>query len=330
MAGLTQILRSWPIKTSSDMKLFEKTRLAKLFLRNRIVMPPMATLFGERDGTVSSRLLSYYSRRSLGGAGLIIVENTAVHPDGINYPGTLEIHSDRFEDGLARLASVIKSHGAAAAIQLFHPGRQIHPRYAGNYPIAPSAVPCPVMGGNPKVLEVHEIRDIVKCFVDGAVRVKKVGFDAIEIHGAHGYLVAQFLSPFSNKRNDQYGGDTQRRARFAVEIIEGIRERLGDTFPVILRISADEKVDGGLTLEQTRELIPPLEKAGISALHISAGCYPSMEWVVQPSLQPQGCLKSLAAKVRDWTDLPILGPRWPAFERHDPDRLAIRLGYCAL
>jgi len=288
------------------MLLFEKATFGTLTLRNRIVMPPMATLFGEKDGTVSSKILAYYSRRSLGGAGLIIVENTAIHPSGVNYPGTLEIHSDRYEDGLSALASSIKKGGAKAAIQLFHPGRQIHPKYAGNNPIAPSPIPCPVMGGNPKALEIEEIRDLVNCFVNGAVRAKNVGFEAVEIHGAHGYLVAQFLSPFSNRRDDQYGGDAKRRARFVVEIIEGIRKRLGDSFPVILRVSADEKVEGGLTLELTKDLIPHIEKAGVTSLHVSAGSYPSMEWVVQPYLQPQGCLKGLAAELRGVTKLPIL------------------------
>lgn len=288
------------------MKLFEKFKLGSITLRNRIVMPPMATLFGNRDGTVSSLQIAYYGRRSRGGAGLIIVENTAIHPEGVNYIGTLEIHSERFEEGLSRLASAIKTNGAVAAIQLFHPGRQIHPKYAGNIPVAPSPVPCPVMGGDPKALDPQEIKKLVRFFVDGAIRARDVGFDAVEIHGAHGYLVAQFLSPISNRRNDRYGGDPGRRARFAVEIVEGIRERMGDSFPVIMRISADEKVKGGLTLEQTREIIPYLVRAGISALHVSAGCYPSMEWVVQPYLQPRGLLTVLAKGIRDVTDLPII------------------------
>lgn len=288
------------------MKLFETGTLGTLTLRNRIVMPPMATLFGNRNGTVSSRLLAYYTRRASGGAGLIVVENTAIHPRGINYTGTLEIHHEQFENGLAELASSIKNHGAAAAIQLFHPGRQVHPKYAGNYPVAPSPIPCPVMGGKPHALAVDEIQELVKCFVAGAVRAKAVGFDAVEIHGAHGYLVAQFLSPLSNQRQDQYGGNTRKRARFVVEIVEGIREHLGDTFPVLLRLSADEKVEGGLTLNQTRDLVPHLEKAGITALHVSGGCYASMQWVVQPYLQPQGCLVDLAAGIRDTTALPIL------------------------
>jgi 2,4-dienoyl-CoA reductase-like NADH-dependent reductase (Old Yellow Enzyme family) len=152
------------------MKLFETGALGPLTLRNRIVMPPMATLFGNQDGTVSPRLLAYYSRRARGGAGLIVVENTAIHPRGINYTGTLEIHHERFERGLAELASAIKQHGAAAAIQLFHPGRQVHPKYAGNYPVAPSPIPCPVMGGKPHALTVEEIRKLVKRFVAGAVR----------------------------------------------------------------------------------------------------------------------------------------------------------------
>lgn len=287
------------------MKLFETANLGPLRLRNRIVMPPMAVLFGNRDGTVSERTLAYYARRARGGAGLIIVENTAVDPGGVNYPGTLEIHAAKFEPGLGKLASIIKGHGAAAALQLFHPGRQIHPKFAGNYPIAPSPIPCPVMGGDPHELEVSEIRGLVKKFVEGAARAKAVGFDAVEIHGAHGYLVAQFLSPFSNRRNDDYGGDAARRARFAGEIIQGIREKLGPDFPIILRISAEEKVEGGLTLAQTKEMIPFLEQ-GLAALHVSAGCYPSMEWVVQPYLQPRGCLVELAKAMRGIARVPIV------------------------
>ncbi len=287
------------------MKLFETAALGPLQLRNRMVMPPMATLFGELDGTVSESLLAYYRRRARGGVGMIIVENTAIHPGGVNYPGTLEIHDARFEAGLARLAAAIKSEGAVPAIQLFHPGRQIHPKYRGNYPIAPSPLPCPVMGGNPRELDPAEIRGLVQNFVDGAVRAKAAGFEAVEIHAAHGYLAAQFLSPWSNRRTDGYGGDAERRARFAREIIHGIREKVGDSFPIILRISAEEKVEGGITLEQTRETVPHLAE-GLTALHVSAGCYPSMEWVVQPYLQPRGCLVELARAMRSVTDLPIL------------------------
>jgi 2,4-dienoyl-CoA reductase-like NADH-dependent reductase (Old Yellow Enzyme family)/thioredoxin reductase len=288
------------------LKLFEPASIGVLTLKNRIVMPAMATLFGERGGRTSSGLVAYYARRARGGAGLVIVENTAVHPQGVNYPGTLEIHGEEFEEGLVGLASAIKAGGAAAAIQLFHPGRQVHPKYAGNYPVAPSPIPCPVMGGNPKELEPEEIRDLVRRFAQGAARAKKAGFDAVEIHGAHGYLVGQFLSPASNRREDRYGGDTERRARFAVEIVETIRGEVGDTFPVIFRISADEKVDGGLTLDETRSLLPHLERAGVSAFHVSAGCYASMEWVVQPYLQSRGCLAPLAARVRAATGLPLV------------------------
>lgn len=287
------------------MKLFEKAALGPLEIRNRIIMPPMATLFGNRDGTVSERLLGYYARRARGGAGMIIVENTAVHAGGVNYPGTLEIHDGKFDEGLARLASAIKGHGAAAAIQIFHPGRQIHPKYAGNLPIAPSPVPCPVMGGSPKELDTDEIRGLVRCFADAAARARAAGFDAVEIHAAHGYLVSQFLSPFSNRRTDRYGSDAERRSRFSMEIIEEIRGRVGDSFPIILRISAEDKVDGGLTLEQTLEMIPFLTR-GITALHVSAGCYPSMEWVVQPYLQERGCLVGLARAVKEVADVPII------------------------
>ena len=269
-------------------------------------MPPMATLYGAPDGSVSSQLYEYYSRRARGGVGLIIVENTAVTPRSVNYPNTLEIHHARYEEGLTRLASGIKSTGAGAGIQLFHPGRQMHPKYTGNSLVAPSAIPCPVMKAAPSVLSGAEIRQLVADFVEGAVRAKQVGFDAVEIHAAHGYLGAQFLSPLSNNRTDAYGGSSERRARFVLEIGRGIREAVGDDFPVLLRFSADEKLKGGLTLDAARCLVPLFEKAGFSALHVSAGCYSSMEWIVQPYLQERACLGDLAKAIRQETDLPVI------------------------
>ena len=288
------------------MKLLEPITIGSLKLRNRIVMPPMATLYGSADGTVSPRLYEYYLRRARGGVGLVVVENTAPSPGAINYPNTLEIHDPASEPGFARLARGIKAAGAAAAIQLFHPGRQMHPKYTGNVPVAPSAIPCPVMRAVPRPLDVDDIQRLIEHFVQGAVRARAAGFDAVEIHAAHGYLVGQFLSPLANQRSDAYGGDTARRARFAVEIGSAIREQLGDDFPLLLRFSADEKIAGGLTLAETRRLVPLFEKAGYSALHVSAGCYPSMEWIVQPYLQTPGCLAELAAAVRKETNLPVI------------------------
>ncbi len=233
-------------------------------------MPPMATLYGAPDGCVSSKLFEYYSRRARGGVGLIIVENTAVTPRSANYPNTLEIHHAGYEEGLTRLAAGIKSTGAGAAIQLFHPGRQMHPKYTGNSLVAPSAIPCPVMKAVPSVLSATEIRRLVADFVAGAVRAKRVGFDAVEIHAAHGYLGAQYA------------------------------------FPVLLRFSADEKLEGGLTLDAARRLVPLFERAGFSALHVSAGCYSSMEWIVQPYLQEHACLGDLARAIRQASALPVI------------------------
>ena len=269
-------------------------------------MPPMATLYGASDGSVSSQLYEYYSRRARGGVGLIVVENTAVTPRSANYPNTLEIHHPRYEEGLTWLAEGIKNAGAGAAIQLFHPGRQMHPKYTGNSLVAPSALPCPVMKAVPSVLNGAEIRQLVANFVEGAVRAKQVGFDAVEVHAAHGYLGAQFLSPLSNHRTDAYGGSSERRARFVLDIGRGIREAVGDAFPVLLRFSADEKLQGGLTLDAARRLVPLFEKAGFSALHVSAGCYSSMEWIVQPYLQGPACLGEMAKAIRQESDLPVI------------------------
>lgn len=252
-------------------KLFQPGKLGTMEVKNRIVMPPMATGYASEDGAVTDRLIAYYEERAKGGPGLIIVEISCIDaPVGRGLARQISIDSDTFIPGLARLASAIKRHGARAAIQLHHAGRQTSSRLTGFKPVAPSPIPGRE-GEVPKELAVDEIKRLVACFAEAACRAREAGFDGVEIHGAHGYLVSQFLSPLSNKRQDEYGGSVENRARFLIEVIRAIRSRMGRDYPVWCRLSAVElNVEGGITLEETKVVAKLAEEAGADAIHVSA------------------------------------------------------------
>lgn len=288
------------------MKLFEPIQVGSMQVKNRIVFPPIGTMLANPDGTVSERLVRYYARRAEGGAGMVTVEVAAVDPAQFIAPTQIRISDDSFLPGLTRLARAIKDNGARAVVQLHHPGRQTRSTVTGVPPVAPSPIPCPLLRETPKELTVEEIRKLVDYFAQAAQRAKEAGFDAIELHGAHGYLMCQFLSPYSNQRQDRYGGSTEGRARFPLEVIAAVRERVGRDYPIVFRFSADEHVAGGLTLDETRKIARMLEQAGVDCLSVSAGNYGAMEWTVQPVLFPRGCLVSLAAAIKKEVKLPVI------------------------
>ncbi|MFH1624203.1 MAG: NAD(P)/FAD-dependent oxidoreductase, partial [Pseudomonadota bacterium] len=288
------------------MKLFEAVKINSMELRNRIVMAPMGTHFPNKDGTVSEKLLNYYQRRAEGGTGLIIIEATSVDPYGVNYLNELGIWDDKFIEGLSRLAESIHSQGAKLAIQLYHPGRQASSKRTGIQPVGPSPIPYYPVGEVPRELSKTELTELVQKFGDGARRAMNAGFDAVDIHGAHGYLIGQFLSPESNRRDDEYGGDENRRARFALEIIRSVKENVGEEFPVFFRISASEYTERGLSIDETRRIANLLEDNGADVIDISAGKYESTTWMIQPMMLPRGCLVPLSEKIREVVRIPTI------------------------
>ena len=285
--------------------LFSPIKIGNLELKNRIIMAPMGT--GSANmGAVSEKMINYYARRAMGGAAMIIVETTTVDPSGLISEKRLRIDDDRYMEGLSALAREIKEHGAKAAIQLSHRGGQASKDEIGTIPVAPSALPAPGHKEKPRALTLTEIYQLIDTFADGARRAKAAGFDAIEIHGAHGYLICQFLSKASNIRTDEFGGNLKGRSRFATEIVRQTRKKVGDDFPIIFRFSADEHVKNGIDLNESKIIARLLEDAGVDALHISAGNYYTFEWIVQPMTLPRGCLVHLAAGIKSVVTVPVI------------------------
>lgn len=254
--------------------LLGPVRIGEMELRNRIVMPAMGIGLA-RDGHVTEQMKDYYEERAKGGVGLVITESTAVHTTGISGVGSVRSDDDRFIPGLSELAQTIQKHGAKAALQLHHTGPAGRSSILGSQPVAASATSIPADREAtfelPRELTVSEIAELVACFANAAERAKRAGFDAVEIHGAHRYLINSFLSPALNKRQDDYGGDLRNRARFLLEIIKAIRESIGQAYPVLCKISAREfYLEDGITLEQTKEVAQMIQEAGVDAIDLSA------------------------------------------------------------
>ena len=267
--------------------LFTPGKIGSLTLKNRIMKAPQSSGMSNMDGTVSERLVRYYRQQAAGGAGMIIVEYAYVDDIGAKSAHChLGISNNEHIPGLAWLAENIREQGAVPAIQIEHCGRQ---KFLGTQPIcAPSAIPWPKLWDQygvqavPHVLTIEEIQDIVHAFGDAALRAKQAGFELLEIHGAHGYLLTNFFSPTTNHRTDLYGGSLENRMRIYVEIVRDVRKKVGPDFPVTIRLSGTDYEPDGFPIEDTIELAKVLEKEGIDAFHISGGDHHTMIHQVSP------------------------------------------------
>ena len=289
-------------------RLFAAGRIGSLALRNRILMAPMEKNLALPTGAVSGRYVEYCEARAAGGAALILLESMYVHPAGRNHRYQLGIHDDDLVPGYRRLIEACHRHGALVGAQLQFAGRETSSAVTGTQPVAPSPVPCTALTGGdvPRPLRVEEIQALVGAFAEAARRAVAAGFDAVEIHGAHGYLVGQFLSPYANRRDDDYGGDFERRLRFPLEVVAAVRAVVvGHRVPLLFRLSADEHVEGGLTLADACRIAARLEAAGIDLIDVSAGIYESAPWIVQPMEMAQGCLAPLAREIRRHVGIPV-------------------------
>jgi 2,4-dienoyl-CoA reductase-like NADH-dependent reductase (Old Yellow Enzyme family)/thioredoxin reductase len=286
--------------------LFSPFQIGKLELKNRIVMPPMATNFAGENGSVNERHIAYYVKRIRGGVGYITFEHTGVLKQGRASPNMALIDSDQNILPFKKLVETIHKEDGKIVIQINHAGRQTSASITGSPIVAPSAIPCPVRMEMPKELSYEEIQKIIEAFGEAALRVKEAGADGVEIHMAHGYLINQFLSPFSNKREDEYGGDADRRMRMALEALRAVRDKVGADFPVLCRLSADEYVDGGLKIDASKEIAKALERNGADALHVSACVAASGYLNHPPYYAEEGVFAHLAQGIKSVVGIPVI------------------------
>ena len=212
-------------------KVFEPISIKGVTIPNRIVFPAITTRYADRDGFVIPKLIEFHRNIAAGGAGLSVIGATAVRKDGILISNMHQLDHDRFIQGMGQLCQAIKEQGSLACVQIFHGGRKTMSAATGLQPVGPSPIPHPNYKETPRELPISEIEELTACFADAAARAKKAGADMVELHGAHGYLIAQFLSPFSNKRTDRYGGSTENRTLFLREILAAVRAKVGKSIP---------------------------------------------------------------------------------------------------
>jgi 2,4-dienoyl-CoA reductase-like NADH-dependent reductase (Old Yellow Enzyme family)/thioredoxin reductase len=295
------------LKSVHFPKIFEPAFLGPLEVRNRLIMAPMGSRLANENGGVSPWQIDYYAERAKGGVGAIIVEITGVDsPHGVTSPKTLTIHEDFYIGGHNELVEAAHAHGARILLQLAHVGRN-RGFAMGVQPVAPSPIPNRFFGVTPRKVSSGEIKDLVKKFVAAALRARTAGYDGIELHGAHGYLIGEFMSPLSNRRKDRYGGSLEKRMAFPVEIVHGIRRAVGPRYPILFRFSADEFEEGGMTLQDSKKAGRILEEAGVDVLHVSAGTYDSMATVIEPMSYPEGWKIYLAETIKKAVKIPVIG-----------------------
>jgi 2,4-dienoyl-CoA reductase-like NADH-dependent reductase (Old Yellow Enzyme family)/thioredoxin reductase len=286
---------------------FTPLAVGAMELPNRIAMAPVKTALGGTDGRASGRHVEHYRRRAAGGAGLVIVEPLYVDPRGKEHPKQLGACTDAAIVGLRDVVDVVHEHGSVVFAHLNHAGRAANPKAIGDAPEAPSAIRCPSTGATPVPMTGGRIPEIVRAYAEAARRASESGFDGVEIQLGLGYLPAQFLSPRTNRREDDYGPHGEDRFRFAREVVEAVRRKLGGRMALTARLSADEKVEGGLGLADAVELARRLEGWGVDGLHVVVGsACDSPAWYYQHMALPEGVNETLAARIRAAVTIPVM------------------------
>ncbi|EMS80721.1 oxidoreductase [Desulfotignum phosphitoxidans] len=282
--------------------LFSEITIKGLTLKNRLTMAPLYLGYAGEGGTVSNMLLDHYRLMAGSGVAMVVVENATVdHPCGSGSNRTLRADTDDNLDGLKRLSAVIKQEGALACLQINHAGRFAH---ATQEPVAPSAVN--TFGRMPRALDREEIASVMVKYAEAAARAKSAGFDMVELHGGTGYLLAQFLSPRTNHRTDEYGGSLENRQRFALGVLSQVKKAVGE-IPVGYRFLADEWLPDGLKPEESRQFAISLAKEGIDYISVMGGTYESflLPEILEKSRQ-EGYMLDLAAEIRAQVDVPVI------------------------
>lgn len=291
--------------------LFTPIRIGTVELKNRIVMAPMATHFADENGGLTERQINYYSERAKGGAGLIVTESCCVRDDGKRKKYRLSISDDEFVPAFRTLTRAVHKYGAKIAAQLHHGGRLCTPQDIGEFPISASTIPCPLTSGDffigniPRRLKIAEIKQLIECFGQGARRAYEAEFDLVQIHAGHGYLINNFLSPESNRREDRYGGNLDNRLRFLEEIIDCVRKYTHGKLPIMVRLNGAEFIPGGYGLEEAKLMARKLQEKGINEINITAGNHGAVEWSIQPAEFKHGCLTYLAQAIKRTIAIPV-------------------------
>ncbi len=298
------------MKTNESSILFRPVRIGRLAVPNRFVRSATAEFMAEEDGAVTERLVELYRGLAEGEVGLIITGHAYVSPEGKAGPRQTAVYEDRFVAGLSRIAAAVHSFPSRVFLQLAHAGRQTKPKICGCEPVGPSPILDPSSGVLPRELRGDEVRALIDAFVQAARRAREAGFDGVELHAAHGYLLSSFISPHTNRRADDWGGDASRRGRILVDIVRGVKAACGPLFPVIVKLNSTDFLPTGLTLAESVALAERLEGEGLEAVEVSGGMTEAGRGSVWPGLRTEdeeGYFVSNAAEFKRAVRIPVFG-----------------------
>lgn len=290
--------------------LFTPVKVGTVEISNRFVRSATHDFMAADDGSVTNKQVSLFKNLAKGEIGLIITGHAYIHPSGKASPNQTGVDADSLIKGLSRIARAVHRYPSRVFLQLSHAGRQTKPRLCGCTPLAPSAVYEPVFKVMPKKMSRKEIQDVIENFIQGSRRALEAGFDGVQVHAAHGYLLSSFLSPYTNKRNDEWGGSLSNRARIIVEIIRGAKRLLGQQFPLIVKLNSEDFLNGGLTLKESLAAAKILEEAGADGIEISGGTSEAGRGSVWKGLLPEdeeGYFVRSASKFKKALRIPVFG-----------------------
>ena len=281
--------------------LLREGKINGMTTRNRFHFGPAEKSYANRDGSMTQLYIDYLVARAKGGAALMSIESTYIDGRGLGHHYQVGAHADHVIPGLRRTAEAVHAAGSKVGLELYSGGRQSPAYMTQRQPIAPSVVPCSVLNPvpTPREMTIEDIQELVQMFADGARRTKEAGMDFVLLHGAHGYLLCQFLSPFSNRRTDEYGGTPEKRARFGLEVARATREVVGPDFAIGYRITAEEYLDDGLTIDDTTKFCQQLVKAGVDWIDTSGGIYETFYMILQGTEAPKGGFVRNAAAIKE-------------------------------
>jgi 2,4-dienoyl-CoA reductase-like NADH-dependent reductase (Old Yellow Enzyme family)/thioredoxin reductase len=287
--------------------LFRPIRIGAMEVKNRLVMAPMGTNLGNQQGEPTPSMIRYYAARSRGGVGLILTDDTTITSSALYHKNGLRLHEDRLIPSWKKLTQEVHSYGAKIAPQLVHPSFNAPSAFSGLQPVAASPIPSRRYREVPRELTGEEIEKIIEQFAEAAGRAQEAGCDAVQLHCAHmHHLLGSFLSPLYNKRTDAYGGSLEGRLRLPLEVIRRIRSRVGAGFPILIRISGDEFLPGGQTIEESKYIAPLLVEAGVDAIQVSAGTGNNFWVAIPPTGTPEAPNAVLAEQIKREVDVPVI------------------------
>lgn len=291
---------------SDYKKIFEPLTIRRMTMKNRVMMTPMGTNFGGQNGEMSLAHINYYEQRAKGGTGLIMVENASIDsPQGSNGTTQLRIDHDSYLPRLYNLTEAVHKHGACIGVQINHAGASAMSSRIGMQPVSASDIPSKAGGETPRPLTKDEILHIVKKYGEAAKRAQIAGFDCVEVHAGHSYLLSQFLSPTTNNRTDEFGGSAENRARLTKMVVEEVRKQVGPFFPIFLRFSADEFVENGNTMEDSLEYLQYFEEE-VDAFDVSCGLNSSLQYQIDANYLPDGWRSYMAKAVKERYNKPCV------------------------